>query len=74
MTTAIRQQVTVGPGGVIEIRSSELPVGARAEVIVLLEDAEAPPAGSLRSIIGSGKGCFATPQEADAFLRAGRRE
>jgi hypothetical protein len=37
MVAAIRQHVTVQPGGVVEIRSPELPAGARAEVIVLLE-------------------------------------
>lgn len=36
MVAAIRQQVTVQPGGVIEIRSPELEPGSRAEVIVLI--------------------------------------
>jgi len=37
MVAAIRQHVTVGEGGVIEVRSPELRPGARAEVIVLVE-------------------------------------
>jgi hypothetical protein len=37
METALRQKAVVKPGGVIEIRSPELPVGAVAEVIVILE-------------------------------------
>jgi len=37
MVAAIRQQVTVQPGGVIEVRSPELTLGARAEVIILLD-------------------------------------
>jgi len=37
METALRQKTVVKPGGVIEIRSSELPEGAVAEVIVILE-------------------------------------
>jgi len=72
MTTAIKQIVTVQPGGLIEIRSPELTVGARAEVIILLEDSNPPPERSLRSIIGAGKGSFATPEEADAFIRRER--
>ena len=72
MTNAIRQRVTVQPGGVIEVRSPELTAGARAEVIILLEEPQETPRRSLRSIIGSGKGCFATPEEADAFLRQER--
>ncbi len=72
MVNAIKQVVTVRPGGVIEIRSPELPEGARAEVIVILEDGQRSRGKPLRSIIGTGKGCFATPEEADAFLRKER--
>lgn len=42
MVAAIRQQVTVQPGGVVEVRSPELPPGARAEVIVLLTNQPRP--------------------------------
>ena len=41
MTSATRQMVVVKPGGVIEIRDPQLPAGAVAEVIVLVE---VPPA------------------------------
>jgi len=37
MVTAIRQSVTIQPGGLVELRSPELKEGERAEVIVLLE-------------------------------------
>ncbi len=37
MQTALKQTVTVQAGGLIEVRAPELPVGARAEVIILLE-------------------------------------
>jgi hypothetical protein len=46
MVAAIRQQVTVQPGGVIEIRSPELEPGVRAEVIVLIGARPAPAAGA----------------------------
>jgi len=39
MESALRQKVVVKRGGVIEIRSPELPEGATAEVIVILETA-----------------------------------
>ena len=39
METALRQKAVVKRGGVIEIRSPELPEGAVAEVIVILETA-----------------------------------
>lgn len=72
MVSAIRQRVTVQPGGRIEIRSSELPAGAEAEVIVVLETAPPAPTHSLRDLIGQGKGCYATPQDADHFIRGER--
>lgn len=37
MVAAIKQRVTVQPGGIVEVRSPELRPGARAEVIVLIE-------------------------------------
>lgn len=40
MQTALRQMVTVQKGRHIQICSSELPEGARAEVIILLESAQ----------------------------------
>ena len=68
---AIRQRVTVQPGGVIELRSSELPPGSQADVIVLLETSPAPEQ-PLASFIGAGKGCFSDAAEVDAFIRAER--
>ncbi len=44
MIGSIRQKTIVREGGWVEIRSPELPIGARVEVIVLVEpeDAEDP--------------------------------
>ncbi|MBI1800187.1 MAG: hypothetical protein HYR71_00980 [Chloroflexi bacterium] len=71
MTHTVRQKVIVGPDGLIEVRSPDLPPGAVAEVIVLVEDRPAP-APSLVQMLGAGKGSFATPAEADEFLRKER--
>ena len=71
MIQAIRQKVVVQPGGRIEIHVPELSPGTRAEVIVL-EETPQTPKRTLRSIIGSGRGSFSTPEEADAFLRQER--
>src|SRR3954452_7918401 len=38
MVAAIKQVVTVKPGGLIQIRSDQLRAGSRAEVIVLVPD------------------------------------
>jgi hypothetical protein len=77
MVAAIRQVVTVGPGGVVQVTSPQLEVGARAEVIVLIERPDAAglpqPAGpSMTSFIGAGKGCFSTVDDVDAFIRTER--
>jgi hypothetical protein len=60
METALRQKTVVKPGGLIEIRSPELPVGTVAEVIILLENAEASlpeaqgwPPGFFERFVGS---------------------
>ncbi len=37
MLNGLRQQAIVKPGGIVEIRSPELPAGATVQVIVLLE-------------------------------------
>jgi hypothetical protein len=68
---AIKQDATVQPGGVIQIRSDLLPEGARAEVIVLL-DAASQHAPTLSSFLGAAKGGFKSPEEVDAFLKAER--
>lgn len=70
MVTAVKQIVTIQEGGRVEVTSAELPEGRLAEVIVLV-DQLAPPKSYL-SLFGTGKGGFATPEEADAFLRKER--
>ncbi|HYE19145.1 MAG TPA: hypothetical protein VEA69_11910 [Tepidisphaeraceae bacterium] len=76
MVAAIKQTVTVGPGGVVQVSSPELRVGARAEVIVLVdapEDASpSTPGPGLSSFIGKGKGLFKSVEEVDQFIRSER--
>jgi|CXWL01.1.fsa_nt_gi hypothetical protein len=66
MVQAIKQTVTIQPGGRIEVLSSEFPVGAQVEVIVLVD--RDMPLKRYSDLIGSGRGTFATPSDADAFL------
>jgi len=76
MVAAIKQIVTVGPGGLVQVTSPQLPVGARAEVIVLVEEPSkesvAIPSQSLSAFIGAGQGCFSSVDQADAFIRGER--
>ncbi|MGK7903295.1 MAG: hypothetical protein AB4352_18180 [Hormoscilla sp.] len=72
MINGLKQKAIVKPGGLVEIRSPELPDGATVEVIVLLESLSDELAPSLSSLIGSAKGCFATPEEVDRFIRQER--
>ena len=71
MIQAIRERVTVKPGGRIEICHPELAAGTEAEIIIMVEHptVESPP---LVSFIGKGKGCFSSADEVDAFIRAER--
>ncbi len=75
MLIAIKQQTIVKPRGVIELTSPGLPEGAIAEVIVLIQDSTElakETARSLTSLIGAAPGSFATPEEADQFIRQER--
>jgi hypothetical protein len=76
MNEAVRQQVVVGAGGEIIIHVPQLKAGTRAEVIVL-EQPNSATTGEvfqipLSSLIGSCRGMFSTPDEADDFLRRER--
>jgi len=77
MVAAIKQIVTVGEGGRIEVRSDQLQPGSRAEVIVLVEQnicsGEQKPR-TLGSFIGAGRGLFSSAQEIDSHLRSLRDE
>jgi hypothetical protein len=71
MLQAIKRQVIVQPGGRIELTVAELEAGTSAEVVIIVPAAETQPR-RLTSFLGKGRGAFATPGEADAFLRAER--
>lgn len=67
---AVKQKVVIKKGGRIELESSELIEGARAEVIVLMEaEAEAP---ALSSLLGKAKGNFNSSAEANEHIRKER--
>jgi len=68
MVHAVRQHVTVQPDGIIQIHVPEFKAGTIAEVIIL-ESCEHIGKRAIASFIGKGQGCFATAQEADAFIR-----
>jgi len=72
MLKTIRQEVTIQPDGLITFRFPELPPGGRAEVIVILKEISPPSQRGLLNFRGKGKGAFASPEEADAFIRGGR--
>jgi hypothetical protein len=76
MATAVHQTVVVQAGGHIELSDPPLPVGATAEVIVLLNlplaEAQEETAPPLASLIGAAQGGFATPEEVDRFINKER--
>jgi hypothetical protein len=73
MVKAIRQEITVQKDSVIEIHSLALKPGIHVEVILLLEE-ESSQKGTLLSLLGTGKGSFASSEEADAFIRRERNQ
>ncbi len=68
---AIRQHVTIQPDGLIQIHVPELKPGTVAEVIIL-ESGETPPKSTMASLIGKGRGAFASCEAVDAFIRRER--
>ena len=68
---AIKKEVTILPGGRIELQAPELKPGMHAEVVILLSE-NTQKLNSLSSIIGKGKGGYATPEEADGYIRRER--
>jgi hypothetical protein len=71
MVRAIKEHVVVKPGGLIEIRRPELPSGAAAEVIVMVDDGLSP-VPPLTRLIGKASSGYASGEEADAFIRRER--
>ncbi len=68
--TAIKQTVTIQPGGRIEVVSGELPEGREAEVIILVD--EARPTRRFTDFIGAGQGLYPDIQAADRAIREER--
>ena len=72
---AIREIVTVGPGGKIELKASDLPQGARAEVIVLVEpDQERSPISPLEAFEALQRSLGLTAEAAEEWVRQAAEE
>lgn len=70
--TAIKQTVTIQPGGRVEVVSRELPEGRQAEVIVLVTAERSPSTRRLTDFLGVGQGLYADVDDADRSLRRER--
>jgi hypothetical protein len=68
MIHAVRHHVTVQTDGLIQVHVPEFKAGTIAEVIIL-ESYEQVGKSDIAGFIGKGQGCFATAEEADAFIR-----
>ena len=72
MLESVKQHVVVEPRGRIVIYVPQLKPGTPAEVTVVgqhqLAEGEPDDSASLPCLIGSCRGMFATPEQADRFL------
>ena len=68
MKEAYSEEVTIQPGGVVRIENPDLPEGAKARVVILVEqpDSEPPP---LATLVGRSRPAFRSAAEVDAFVR-----
>ncbi|MGB7159289.1 MAG: hypothetical protein WBD40_14570 [Tepidisphaeraceae bacterium] len=73
MVAAIRQTVTIGAGGRVEVQSPQLKEGSRAEVIVLLEDPSSP-ASKLAALDRLQKSLNLDETRAREWIRQAREE
>ena len=70
MVAAIKQVVTVGAGGRIEISAPELRAGSRAEVIILVpQEPCATPDGALAALDQLQQSVKLDRRSADAWIR-----
>ena len=78
MSSTIHRRAIVGPDRYLHIPVPELEPGTEVEVTIVQslaeEDTGKHPAPKLQlsDLFGTGRGLFATPEEADAFIREGR--
>ncbi len=72
MLNTIKQEMIIEKSGMTEIRSPELKPGMYAEIIIFLKHTGKSESRSLSSMIGSGKGAFEKPEDADNFIRKER--
>jgi hypothetical protein len=71
MVRTFKENVIIGPGGLIEIHRPDLPEGAAAEVVITIELAQPEPA-PLSNLLGKAHSGYASGEDADAFVRAER--
>ena len=71
MSSLVRQRVRVETNGLIQIRVPELKDGTLADVIVIGLPADGAESGLVK-FIGLGKGCYASVEEVDSFIRKER--
>ncbi len=74
MTRIVRKHAVVKQGGVVEVRSPDLPAGAEADVTVRVHVHRHANGQKLASLIGRGTGLYKSADEVDAHIRELREE
>jgi hypothetical protein len=75
MQTVLRMETTVLPGHRLELIASELPEGAKVEVLVLLAEKPQPRRMSMLEFLATlppGPPLFTRPKEANQYLQEER--
>lgn len=74
MISELRTQATVQPGGLVEIRSAELPEGATVEIVLSIKAPahEETRDQNLLDFIGAAKGLFYSVEDVDTYIREAR--
>jgi len=72
MLTAVKEEVEVMPGGILQIHAKNLKPHTKAFVMAVIEVDEKPSSKKLAGLVGSGKGLYETPEDVDSFIRRER--
>lgn len=74
MQTALKAAAMVLPGGRIEVKDVELPVGETVDVIVLLRQTSTAPRMTLAEVLAASPGplAFQSADAVDAYVREER--
>jgi hypothetical protein len=73
MNDELRKRVIIGEHGQVDLADLGLPEGTIAELTIRIENVS-ENGSTMSDMIGCGRGCYASPEEAVGYIRQLRNE